>query len=137
MTNAIKSAQHGARGMREGVPPRDGMDAPLLWSLQEVAQQLGNVSVRTVRRLIERGELPFVSIGRLLRVRVSDVHDWIALNSVIAHNQNCVEPEAWKGNIPCHTSAKIHRISGRALPMHAAKELGVLLALPTVKKRKR
>lgn len=33
------------------------MPEVLLWDLTETARQLGGVSVRTVRRLIERGEL--------------------------------------------------------------------------------
>ena len=36
----------------------------LLWSLEETAKQLGDVSVRTVRRLIERRQLEAVKIGR-------------------------------------------------------------------------
>ena len=35
----------------------------LLWNLDETARQLGGVSTRTVRRLLQRGELPTVRIG--------------------------------------------------------------------------
>ena len=34
------------------------MNDPLLWNLDEAARQLGDVSTRTVRRMLERGELP-------------------------------------------------------------------------------
>ena len=43
-----------------------------LSSLRQVARQL-HVSVATVRRLIERGELPGIRIGRVLRVDQADV----------------------------------------------------------------
>ena len=45
---------------------------PLLWSLEEAARQL-SVSGRTVRRLVERGDLPYIKIGRSLRIRSTDV----------------------------------------------------------------
>ena len=44
------------------------MTDTLLWNLDEAARQLGGLSIRTVRRLIERGELPVVRIGRAVRV---------------------------------------------------------------------
>lgn len=109
----------------------------LLWTLNDAAAQLGNVSVRTVRRLVDRGDLPSVRIGRLVRIPAAAVHDWIARNSVSAHNQPCVKPEAWKGTQPCLTNAMTHRITGSVLPMQAAKELGNLLELPISRKRKR
>ena len=40
----------------------------LLWSLQEAARQLGGVSTRSVRRMIEAGELPAVRFGRSVRI---------------------------------------------------------------------
>lgn len=125
--------------------PWDAVNSPatylaggyLLWSLVEASKQLGNVSVRTVRRLVARGDLPSVRVGRLVRIPSAAVHNWIAQNSITTHNQNCVEPEAWKGIKPCYTNAQTRNIGGSVLPMQAAKELGVLLALPIEKKRKR
>ena len=43
-----------------------------LSSLKQIARQL-NVSEATIRRLIERGELPGIRIGRVLRVDQADV----------------------------------------------------------------
>lgn len=32
----------------------------LLWDLQETARQLGGISIRTLRRMLDAGELPYV-----------------------------------------------------------------------------
>jgi excisionase family DNA binding protein len=47
-----------------------------LLTCDEVASRLG-VHVATVRRLIRRGELPRVVIGRAVRVAAGDVEDLI------------------------------------------------------------
>ena len=52
-------------GFAKAVPSRDGAERFL--SVIEVAVKLG-VSSKTVRRMINRGELPVHRIGRLLRV---------------------------------------------------------------------
>ena len=54
---------------------RDGRDLERLLTLGEVAE-LERVSVRTVRRWIERGALPAVRTGRLLRVRPRDLQTY-------------------------------------------------------------
>lgn len=41
----------------------------LLWNLEETAKQLGNISPRTVQRLIQRGELTVVRVGRCVRCK--------------------------------------------------------------------
>lgn len=46
--------------------------APRLLTRPQAADRLA-VSVRTIARLIERGELPAVRVGRAVRVRSSDV----------------------------------------------------------------
>ena len=109
----------------------------LLWSVREAAQQLGGVSTRTVSRMIERGELPVVRVGRLLRVPADAVRSWVTENTRQAHNPQYAEPEAWKGSKPCHTNAKIVPFGGCLTPTQAAKELDVLLAPQTARKRRR
>lgn len=47
-----------------------------LLSLNETANQL-SCSVVSVRRWIKSGKLPYVRIGRLLRVKRSDVAAWV------------------------------------------------------------
>ncbi len=50
---------------------------PRLFSVAEVAGRLG-VSVKTVRRMLDRGDLPGHRIGRLLRVGESDLEAYLA-----------------------------------------------------------
>lgn len=52
--------------------------APTFLSLQEVADVLA-VSYKTVRRFIERGELPRHKIGRQIRISQRDLRDFITL----------------------------------------------------------
>ena len=40
----------------------------LLWDLTETARQLGGVSTRTVRRLLQRGEIQAHRVGRRLLI---------------------------------------------------------------------
>jgi excisionase family DNA binding protein len=57
-----------------------GDDAPTLWTPEEVAERLG-VKLRWVRRAIERRQLPFVRVGRLVRFRPEAIEAWIEANS--------------------------------------------------------
>ena len=41
-------------------------------------QEIYGVSRSTVYRLNERGELPFVFVGRSVRIRQEDADDWFA-----------------------------------------------------------
>ena len=47
-----------------------------LLTLEEAASIL-SLSPRTLSRLLHRGEIPTVRIGRLVRVRTSDIHSWV------------------------------------------------------------
>lgn len=47
-----------------------------LLTLEEAASIL-SLSPRTLSRLLRRGEIPTVRIGRLVRVRTSDIHSWV------------------------------------------------------------
>lgn len=53
--------------------------AALAVSLQEAAELIG-VHVNTVRREINRGNLAAVRIGRVLRVRVAEIHAYLKRN---------------------------------------------------------
>ena len=65
------------------------MPEQLLWSLAEAGRQLGGVSARTVRRMVERGELPSVRVGRLVRVPAGAVQQWVETRMAHAHNGRC------------------------------------------------
>jgi excisionase family DNA binding protein len=108
----------------------------LLWSIEETARQMGGVSVRTVRRMIERGELPAVRVGRRVTIPAEAVRAWVENRMKHAHNAECAMPKAWKGESPCHTSAKIVPFGGSASPRRMDAELGDLLAQLSGKKRK-
>lgn len=45
--------------------------------LGHLAQRLG-ISLRTVRRMIERGELPVIKVGRRTLVELAEVRKWLA-----------------------------------------------------------
>lgn len=107
----------------------------LLWNLDETARQLGGVSARTVRRLIARGALPMVRVGRCVRVPASAVQDYVASTMTLTHNAHCAEPGVRK-EYTCHTVAKIVPFGGSVTSTRAAKELGDLLKLPIARKQK-
>ena len=50
----------------------------LLWSLEEAARQLGGVSTRTVRRLIDSGDLTAVKVGRRITIPADVAREWVA-----------------------------------------------------------
>lgn len=80
----------------------------LLWNLDEAARQLGGVSQRTVRRLIERGELPTVRIGRCVRIPADAARQWVqnkldarpAPETSICRSTNAVKPNGWTSPAP-------------------------------------
>ena len=108
----------------------------LLWSLEKVGRQLGGVSARTIRRLIARGALPVVRVGRCIRVPVTGVHEYIARMTTPAHNLPRAEPGV-REEFTCHTVAKTVPFGGRPTPIQAARELDDLLKQPTVRKQRR
>ncbi|TAM46300.1 MAG: DNA-binding protein [Gammaproteobacteria bacterium] len=109
--------------------------APLLWSLSEAARQLGDVSTRTVRRLLVRGDLPSVRVGRRLCVPSLAVREWVTKQSGPAHNPERAGP-AMREEKTWHTDAKIVPFIGSASPTQAARELDVLLKRPPARKQK-
>ena len=71
----------------------------LLWKIDEVAHQL-NVSPRTVLRLINRGDLAQVQIGRAVRIPKQTVLDWVERRT--RYNLGCVESvPSSKGESTC------------------------------------
>ena len=109
----------------------------LLWSLQEAARQLGGISTRSVRRMIDAGELPAVAVRRSLKVPVAAVHEWVEQNMIRAHNRSCAGPHVRKEVSTCHTVARIVPFGGQVTPTTAAKELDDLLKPQTRRRRKR
>jgi excisionase family DNA binding protein len=61
--------------------PLDGR--PTLFTLREAASYLG-VTERRMRRAVERREVPFTKIGKLVRFRQADLDKFIEANLVPA-----------------------------------------------------
>ena len=101
----------------------------MLLSLSKAARRLGDVSVRTVRRLIARGELAPCPVGRLVRVREDSVDAYIDRYSHSVHNPSSAEPVAWKGVDPCHLSAQGRPSGTRVIAMPKGDELDARLRL--------
>ena len=109
----------------------------LLWSLQEAARQLGGISTRSVRRMIDAGELPAVPVRRSLKVPVAAVHKWVEQNMLRAHNMSSAGPSVHKEESTCHTVAKIVPYGGQVTQTTAGKELDDLLKPQSERRRKR
>ncbi|WP_366929579.1 helix-turn-helix domain-containing protein [uncultured Thiohalocapsa sp.] len=118
---------------------------PLLWSLDEAARQLGGVSVRTVQRLIQRRELPAVSVGRRRLVRPADVRALIARSSTPSatlSDDNASEsteqqcPEEASKTATGSFAARTRRTGGSRSRTDAAAQLAAVLGFPTPKTRK-
>jgi excisionase family DNA binding protein len=111
------------------------MHPPLLWSLDEVTHQLGDISRRSVLRLIERGELPSVKVGRRVMIPAHTVHEWVDQRMKLADNHsNAGLGVRRKEKNACHTDAKTVPIGGFLSSTQVDKELDALLTLRTEKK---
>lgn len=91
----------------------------MLLTIPAAAAQLA-VSPRTVRRLVERGELVAVRIGRAVRIRRSDLDSWVATPATQTQ--------------PCPTDAKTRPSGGPPTPTREAAALDALLEPPTARK---
>jgi excisionase family DNA binding protein len=69
------SAPHCAAGSARAVRARP-LSVPFLMTIAEAATAL-RVSTKTVRRMLDRGELRRVSVGRLVRIRAEDIGRYI------------------------------------------------------------
>jgi excisionase family DNA binding protein len=58
-----------------------GPQSQSLLSVNDVAAQLG-VSTKTIRRIIARQELPFLRIGRLIRIRQTDLLSYLKISHI-------------------------------------------------------
>ena len=103
----------------------------LLWTLGEVAKQL-NVSTRTVSRLIDKGELSTIRIGRSVRIEMQAVHHFV--ETLRDYNEPRVG-SAVQEKRTCHINAKEVRSGGYRSPIQTVNELDALLE--RCKRRKR
>ena len=108
----------------------------LAYSIQEAAAMLGGVSARSVQRLIARGVLPCVRIGRRVLVGAETLRSFIARSDEVPHNPPRAEPVAWKGTKPCYSNAQSRSSGTSGTGMQAARELSGLLEQLTGGKRR-
>ncbi|WP_363184100.1 helix-turn-helix domain-containing protein [uncultured Thiocystis sp.] len=124
--------------LTQKVVPMESANEPLLWNLDEVARQLGGVSARTIRRLVDRGELPKVRVSRRLMVPSAAVRDYVANGCCSAENARGVEQGALaptRGDRACLSKPKGSLKNRTAAtgtltsPTRAVVELNALLGL--------
>ena len=99
----------------------------LLWSIEETARQLGNVSKRTVQRLLKSGDLPKVKVLGITRIPPGAVCDWVERQLDRVQNPARAAPVVCKENEPCHTDAMTHQFGGPVSQTQKAAELDALL----------
>ncbi len=123
------------------------MSDALLWNLDEAARQLGGVSSRTVRRLMDRGAIRTQKVGRRRLVVAASVREWLDAEMTAEHTDTHAGLGV-QGGSACRRSVKTEtktvstkgrtrRTGGRRTSTQAARELAEVLALPTGKKPKR
>jgi excisionase family DNA binding protein len=116
---------------------------PLLWNLEETARQLGRVSVRTVRRLINSGAIDAQRVGRRVMVKVASVRAFVDQENGAAHNSYCAGKAVQQEESTCRESANVtrtvssrvptRRTGGRASRTAAAEQLADLLGCAATK----
>lgn len=84
------------------------MTEPLLLTLDHAADAL-SISARTVRRLIDRGELTPIRIGRAVRLSTEDLRAYIDRQITQGHNPLGV---AVPGDTTCHKNRGADRKPG-------------------------
>ena len=121
------------------------MSDALLWDLEETAHQLGNVSARTVLRMIARGEIATKKVGRRRMVVSRSVRDWLDGEMQPTHTVSSVGRDVRGANVcqkhanekmTASTADPIHRTGGPATSMRVARELADLLAPETNRRQK-
>lgn len=115
---------------------------PLLLTIAQAARQLA-VNARTVRRLLDRGDLPSVRIGRAVRIASASLSAYVDSAITARHtDQTAAAPET----DPCQktrnvikmasTSARGHRSGGPRPRTDAGAQLVALLESGSTKTRK-
>ena len=104
----------------------------LLYTKKQAAIAL-SVSERTIDRLVKKGELPVVQIGRNIRIPKQAVCDWIEGRT--SYNLGCAG-SAVQGASTCQLSAKTVRSGGHLSQMQTERELDALLGPPIAGRRK-
>ena len=116
-------------GGRDPMMVDHSIDESLAWDKRTVAQKL-SVSERTVARLVDRGELTSVHIGRSIRIPVRSVYELLDSPALKGDNHSCAGSVVQEKST-CHISANKREVKassgGHRSPMQTASELESLL----------
>jgi hypothetical protein len=121
------------------------MTDPLLVDLAVYARQLGQISTRTVRRLIDTDAIRSVRVGRRLMVTLESVRAYVDQGNARSHNPDRVGPDVQE-NSTCRNAnnaikmdsivGTTRRVGGLRTSTLAARELDGLLAPKTGKRQR-
>ena len=78
-------------GVNRTDDPAQRMEARLAITFQEAAE-LVSVSEKTIRRLVDQGELPVVKIGRAKRIAVKDLEQMLEDKKVVQRQAAYTDP---------------------------------------------
>ena len=114
------------------------MNETLLWDLEETARQLGGVSTRTVRRLVQQREIAGVRVRSRVMVSPESVRAYLAQQITGSDNparagrdvreRSTCRKSARHGTWTVSTGERTRPTGGRPTWTRAARELDALLA---------
>ncbi|WP_081763585.1 helix-turn-helix domain-containing protein [Imhoffiella purpurea] len=112
---------------------------PLLLTIDHAAKRL-SISSRTMWRLVEAGELVPVRIGRSVRLRSSDLQDYVDRRmsqsnigpGVAVHGEStCHDARPRTGQERGSTNGRARRTGGRSTPTDKGARLAEVLGFPS------
>ncbi|WP_367268252.1 tyrosine-type recombinase/integrase [uncultured Lamprocystis sp.] len=123
----------GSRGFHRQRTRYDAVTDPLLWSVDETARQLGNISRRTVERLLATGKLRPVKIGRRRMVDPKSARALVTNNALgdtssgaaVLEITPCQKPESATKTVS--SSGRTRRTGGPRRPTDSADRLAAVL----------
>jgi|LakMenEpi03Aug12_release.lakeMendotaPanAssembly.Ray.scaffolds.fasta_scaffold820679_1 excisionase family DNA binding protein len=120
-------------------------DKKTLWTIKEAAEQL-SLSTRTIERMVSANQIPFIKIGRLIRIPVEEAKGWVAEKLSKGDNTTHARRDVHKkngGSSTCQSvkqmvcSSEVTRnFGGSVMLTDAASELAEALKLSIEKKQK-
>ncbi|WP_083924517.1 helix-turn-helix domain-containing protein [Lamprocystis purpurea] len=132
----------GSRGFPRQRTRYDAVTEPLLWSIDETARQLGNISRRTVERLLATGKLRPVKIGRRRMIDPASARALVTNNALgdtspgaaVLEITPCQKP----GNATkmVSSSDRTRRTGGPRRPTDSADRLAAVLEFGSTRTRR-
>jgi excisionase family DNA binding protein len=84
------------------------MTEPITWlSTKEAAEQLG-ITLRSLYRFIDEGDLVAYKFGRVIRIQQADLESFIAASRIAPGSLDHLYPEVKRSN--GHAGAAIHEV---------------------------